>query len=260
MTGIYDCFGYGAGYDVPFPERYRLIKDAGFDCVMLWWSDKFGRGEGYRKDAEYARNAGLFIENMHAPVHERNALSKDDLEGESVFRDYLSCVDDCRTFDIPTVVIHLPDDDFPLNEKGFERLERIVCKAGDLGVNIAFENLRNVKNLARVMERFTYPHTGFCYDSCHHANYAPDNDLLAAYGNRLKALHLHDNGGERNQHRLPFDGNVDRETVIGRIRETGYGGAVTLEPMNLDYTDMDIKGFLGLAHGKAEILEKRILG
>ena len=59
MTGIYDCFGYGPGYDVPFTERYRLIKDAGFDCVMLWWSDKFGRGEGYQQDADLARNAGL---------------------------------------------------------------------------------------------------------------------------------------------------------------------------------------------------------
>lgn len=39
MTGIYDCFGYGAGYEVSFEERHRLIRDAGFDCVMLWWSD-----------------------------------------------------------------------------------------------------------------------------------------------------------------------------------------------------------------------------
>ena len=44
MIGIYDCFGYGDGYEVPFDERYKLIKDAGFDSVMLWWSDKFGRG------------------------------------------------------------------------------------------------------------------------------------------------------------------------------------------------------------------------
>ena len=43
MVGIYDCFGYGGSFDVPFEERYRLIKMAGFDCVMLWWSDKFGR-------------------------------------------------------------------------------------------------------------------------------------------------------------------------------------------------------------------------
>ena len=26
MTGIYDCFGYGSGYDVSFEERYKLIR------------------------------------------------------------------------------------------------------------------------------------------------------------------------------------------------------------------------------------------
>lgn len=39
MLGIYDAFGYGVGYDVPFKERYRLIKNAGFESVMIWWSD-----------------------------------------------------------------------------------------------------------------------------------------------------------------------------------------------------------------------------
>ena len=87
MIGIYDCFGYGAGYDVPFSERYKLIKAAGFDCVMLWWSDQFGRGEGYEKDADLARDAGLLIENMHAPVHEQNDLSSDNLQGEHLFSD-----------------------------------------------------------------------------------------------------------------------------------------------------------------------------
>ena len=253
MTGIYDCFGYGAGYDVPFPERYRLIKNAGFDCVMLWWSDKFGRGEGYRNDADYARNAGLLIENMHAPVHEQNALSKDNAEGESVYRDYSECIDDCRTFGIPTVVIHLPDDDFPLDRTGFDRLERLLYKAGEKGVDIAFENLRNIKNLSLVMERF--PYAGFCYDSCHHANYAPDTELLAEYGGRLKALHLHDNGGARGQHLLPFDGNIDWDTMTEKLKAAGYKGAVTLEPMNWEYTHLDIKGFLNLAYEKAKQIE-----
>ena len=54
MIGIYDCFGYGDGYEVPFDERYKLIKDAGFDSVMLWWSDKFGRGNGYQEDVKFA--------------------------------------------------------------------------------------------------------------------------------------------------------------------------------------------------------------
>ena len=61
MIGIYDCFGYGDGYEVPFDERYKLIKDAGFDSVMLWWSDKFGRGNGYQEDVKFARNISCFM-------------------------------------------------------------------------------------------------------------------------------------------------------------------------------------------------------
>ena len=123
-------------------------------------------------------------------------------------------------------------------------------------MTVAFENLRNIRNLAEVMARYQFPYAGFCYDSCHHANYAPDTDLLTLYGNRLRAIHLHDNGGVRNQHRLPFDGNVDWDTVAGKIKSAGYKGAVTLEPMNWDYTDIDIRGFLSIAYERAKRLEK----
>lgn len=133
MIGIYDCFGYGDGYEVPFDERYKLIKDAGFDSVMLWWSDKFGRGNGYQEDVKFARNAGLYIEN----------------------------------------------------------------------IQIAFENIDNLQNLALVLNRFPMKNVGFCYDSCHHINYASNEDLLKLYGDRLMALHLQDNGGLHNQHQLP---------------------------------------------------------
>ncbi len=256
--GIYDCFGYGTGYDVPFPERYRLIKDAGFDCVMLWWSDKFGRGEGYRQDAELARSAGLSIENMHAPVHEQNFLFADCAEGESVFRDYLQCIDDCNTFRIPTVVIHLPDDEFPLSETGMKRLGIMTERAERYNINIAFENLRNVSNTALVLRLFSSPFVGSCYDSCHHANYTPDIDLPTEYGKRLKAIHLHDNGGSRGQHRLPFDGKLDWDAVTRKIKDTGYSGAITLEPMNWDYMHLNIRDFLNLAYERAGKLEQMI--
>ena len=259
MTGIYDCFGYGPGYDVPFSERYKLIKAAGFDCVMLWWSDRFGRGKGYQEDACLARDAGLQIENMHAPVHEQNDLSLDNEQGQQVFHDYLQCVEDCYTHRIPTVVIHLPDDTFPLSETGNGRLDRIIDRAGELGVSIAFENLRNIRNLASVLSRVAFPHVGYCYDSCHHLNYAPGTDLLALYGKRLKALHLQDNGGSRNQHQLPFDGGINWSGVMEKIKKTGYSGAITLEPMNWDYTRLGIQEFLALAYEKAKKLEQMML-
>lgn len=126
MIGIYDCFGYGLGYDVPFSERYKLIKNAGFDCVMLWWSDKFGRGPGYQEDVQLARKAGLYVENIHAPVHEQNGLSLANAEGESVFQTYMQCIKDCFEYGIPTMVIHLPNDKYPLDDLGVKRLGVII--------------------------------------------------------------------------------------------------------------------------------------
>lgn len=255
MIGIYDCFGYGAGYDVPFDTRYRLIKGAGFDCVMLWWSDQFGRGAGYQEDPQLARNAGLHIENIHAPVHEQNCLSRDDLEGESVFHAYLQCVDDCSKYDISKMVVHLPDDAYPIHGTGMERLEKIICAAEEKGVQIAFENLNNLKNLALVLGTFQSKNVGYCYDSCHHINYAPDEDLLKLYGDRLMALHLQDNGGKHNQHQLPFDGDIDWADVVKKITVTGYQGAATLEPMNWDYEDLSIQEFLNLAYQRAKKID-----
>lgn len=255
MIGIYDCFGYGTGYDVSFEERYRLIKKAGFDCVMLWWSDKFGRGDGYQKDAQLALDAGLIVENIHAPVHEQNFLSLDNLDGKNVFQNYLQGIDDCSKNSIPTMVIHLPDDTYPLNNMGMERLRTIIFSAEDKRIQVAFENLSNVNNLAFVLDSFRSRYVGFCYDSCHHKNYAPNNDLLKCFGNRLMALHLQDNGGKYNQHQLPFDGNIDWTEVMDSISLTGYKGATSLEPMNWEYKYLPIQQFLSLAYQKAKKLD-----
>lgn len=255
MIGIYDCFGYGGGYDVLFEERYKLIKEAGFDCVMLWWSDQFGRGEGYQKDVQYARNAGLYIENIHTPVHEQNFLSLNNLDGESVFQTYLHCVDDCYENDIPTMVIHLPDDSNPIDGIGIERLKAIVLYAENKKIQIAFENLENINNLTFVLETFTSKYVGYCYDSCHHINYLPAIDLLKLFGNRLFALHLHDNGGKHNQHQLPFDGNINWVNVMDKISDTKYKGPTSLEPMNWDYEQLSIREFLSLAAQKAKKLD-----
>ena len=255
MTGIYDCFGYGEGYDVPFPERYRLIREAGFDCVMLWWSDRFGRGEGYRQDARYAAEAGLAVENLHAPVHQQHDLSRDTLQGREVYAQYRQCVEDAAAQGVSTVVVHLPADEHPLRPLGLARLRSLVALAEDRGVQLAFENLRNLGNLALVLETFPSRHVGFCYDSCHHRNDAAGQDLLAQYGGRLMAVHLHDNGGAHNQHRLPLDGDIDWAEVMSRLAQTGYQGATSLEPMNWDYGQLTIRQFLSLAQKRALALD-----
>lgn len=252
MISIYDWFGYAVSDE----NRYKLIKEAGFDGVLLWWSDRFGRGIHYREGVEYARKAGLVVENIHTPVQEQNNLSLDNLEGESLLESYLQCIKDCAKFEIPTMVVHLPEDKFPLNELGMNRVKRMTEQAERLGINIAMENLMNINNLSYVLNNIDSKRIGFCYDSCHHANNENAGDILAEYGERLMALHLHDNGGARGQHQLPFDGDINWTTVMHKIAATDYKGATALEPMNWGYEELSIREFLGRAYEKGKNLEK----
>lgn len=255
MITIYDWFGY----QIPNKERYQLIKEAGFDGVLLWWSDGFGRDcfgrNDYRRGPQAARESGLYIENIHTPVHNENNLWLDNLDGEAVTDCYLQCVADCAAFEIPTMVVHLPNEDNPINTLGLDRIKRITEKAEQLGVNVAMENLWNLSNLAYVLEQVDSPRIGFCYDSGHHYNHCPDHDLLSIFSSRLMALHLHDNNGSYAQHGLPFDGTTDWSTTMKKIAETGYTGAIAIEAMNWDYEDLSAKEFLHKAFERAKRLE-----
>lgn len=250
MITIYDWFGY----ELPIKERYQLIKKAGFDGVLIWWSEGFGRND-YRSGPQIARDAGLFLENIHTPVQNQNNLWLDSLNGKALTDCYLQCIADCAEFEIPTMVVHLPDENYPCNALGLDRMKRISERAEQLGVNVALENVRNFANVSYVLEQVDSTRIGFCYDCCHHYNYNAGKDLLEMYGFRLMALHLHDNGGSRAQHQLPFDGRIDWPATMKKIAKTNYSGATALESMNWDYMDLSVEEFLHKAFEKAKKLE-----
>jgi len=249
MITIYDWFGY----ELPIRERYQLIKEAGFDGVLLWWSDYLNR-QDYRNAPLIAREAGLFIENVHTPFQIQNDLWLNNLDGEAATNCYLQCITDCSEFEIPTMVVHLPEDNYPYNALGLDRIKRITEKAEQLDVNVALENIRNLTNLTYVLEQVDSARVGFCYDCAHHYRYNPGVDLLSIYGSRLMALHLHDNNGNAT-HRLPFDGTIDWPAVIKKITETGYSGALAIEVMNWDYLNLSPNEFVREAYARAKNLE-----
>jgi hypothetical protein len=59
------------GYELPKETCFDLIKQAGFDGVTLWWNNDFG-DNNFRNNPVLARNAGLFIENIHTPFEDIN--------------------------------------------------------------------------------------------------------------------------------------------------------------------------------------------
>jgi len=257
MLSIFNWFGYR---EVTHAEGFRLIKQAGFDGVLLWWATMPGGGN-HQKQPEFARREGLFVENIHANDENANAIWEDTQEGQAVYEYYLQCIDDCAAFEVPAVVVHASNGEAPpTSEIGLDRFARLLDKAQRRGVNIALENMRRasqVEQTALLLERFDSPNLGFCFDNGHHhARIAREMDMLSRFGHRLMALHLSDNHGERGEHLLPFDGTVGWQLLMRTITDKGYLGSIALEVVNEGYQDKSPEEFLALAYERAKGLEK----
>lgn len=250
------------GRELPFAERFRLIRQAGFDSVLIWWDEE--EGVDFRTLPTLARRAGLQVENVHASFDNANDIWEDTAAGQAVFAYYKQCITDCANDDIPTVVMHtgrmsnpLP----PLSEVSIERWQRLIDTAERLGVHIAIENQGDPNKCERAMEllaRFPSPNLGMCYDSGHanvNGNNGRGNEMLAKYGHRLKALHLHDNDGSGDQHRMPFDGTIQWPALMQKIKNTGYTGPTTLE-LDSGYPHLSVEAFLQRAFACATKLEE----
>ena len=54
-------------------------------------------------------------------------------------------------------------------------------------------------------------------------------EMVRALGNRLKALHIHDNDRLHDSHQLPFTMNIDFEPIVKALKDINYDGYFTLE-------------------------------
>jgi len=73
-----------------------------------------------------------------------------------------------------------------------------------------------------------------------HSHMAGDLDGLAVQaGRRLRNLHLHDNNGQSDQHRLPGDGTTDWASFMRDLRKCGYEGPLMLEVGPAEESDLE---------------------
>ncbi|MDR3149431.1 MAG: sugar phosphate isomerase/epimerase [Oscillospiraceae bacterium] len=234
MLAIYHYFGY----DLPLRERFEMIKAAGFDAVGLFRDEWFG-WTAHRTYADLARAVGLQVTDGHAPFDRDydfvNALWLDNLDGETTFEVYARAIAECGEDGVENLIVHPCEDEDteppPPCDLGIERIKRLIEMAERANVTLAFENLSRLDYLSYIFGRVSSPKLGFCYDAGHFNLRAsePKLDLLSLFGEKLTALHLHDNDGSDDQHKIPFEGAINWREQMTKIASTGFSGATTLE-------------------------------
>jgi sugar phosphate isomerase/epimerase len=139
-----------------------------------------------------------------------------------------------------------PDRHAPMHDRSFfirknlETVAELLPFASERGVGLMVENLPGDFNTVRDMGELLdpFPDLGLHLD-VGHANllvaHSTVEELLAAYGHRLRHVHLHDNKGGAADLHLPLGtGTVDVRGAVRQLQALGYDGTITLEVFTPD--------------------------
>jgi sugar phosphate isomerase/epimerase len=129
-----------------------------------------------------------------------------------------------------------------------ERMPRIVERAEKLGVTIALENTWDDRPeiMLRLADMLPGDSVRFCLDTGHvnAFSHIGINRWWDMIGDRVVALHLHDNDGLSDDHLAPGEGMFDFETLAGRLLELEKMPLLDLEvdlpraPRGREYLEM----------------------
>lgn len=231
-------------------ETIDAIKKAGFKDVFVQWYNKEWE-YSQEEQLKYARKQGLNIIFAHLGYKNINDLWKECDEGNKLVENYKKDIKICKQNNIPMVVMHLTSKKVApnYNEIGLERIREIVNYAKELDIKVAFENTKIKGYLEYVIQNLDNDNVGICYDAGHCHVHFNDEFPYEMFKNKIFAVHLHDNDKSDDLHLLPFDGTIDWEKVIKKLRDCNYEGPITLEPCyRYDYLNLTLDEFYKKAY------------
>lgn len=206
-------------------EEIVLLKKYGFSTFMGCSHPEF------EQNITKMQAEGIKVENLHAPFRNINAIWLPGEDGDTALKQLTDAAEKAARHNIPLIVVHLSSGDTPpmISDIGNARFLKLMQRAKELGITVAYENQRKLANLALMFEY--YEEARFCWDVGHEACFAYGMEYMPLFGKRLAALHIHDNFGVHNQdfHMIPYDGKIDFDKVAHHIAQSEYTGTLMLE-------------------------------
>ena len=224
--------------------KYAELSDE-HGAALLKRGDPEAVGAAFGK---FAREAGVTVSQGHLFL--AVALCK-----EGAIEILHKWIDMFCAIGIQNAVLH-PDISFPegtpkeeIYEQNRVALQKLVAYIGERDLTICLENLRTEEKpryegtvphplhfssdeLLWYIDQIGDEHLGICLDTGHLqvSRAETQSSFIRKVGKRLKALHIADNEGERDQHLMPFCvGKLNVQEVIGALREVGYEGLFNFE-------------------------------
>ncbi len=245
------------GFNEPIKERAKMIKQAGFDCVITNADKNLNYQNGsIRKQIKLFKKYGLNVSSLHFSynVSELKNFFLNNKIGDKLEKNLIKDIKIAHKYGFKCVVVHL------LGKKskiGLERLKRVLKVAEKYNTPLAIENINENEVLPYVFKNIDSPYLRFCLDSGHQHCFHPEVDYLSLYGNKLICLHLHDNMGDKDAHTLNCYGNINWEELAKKLAKC--------PEVSLDYellfrqkSNLTAEEVLKICYKQAKELENKI--
>lgn len=247
---------------IPILESMKRLKSIGFDAVDLNISDA---GKNFFRLADddwidwiaqikdLSQEIDLPITQAHAPFY--NAIEPESSKA-AIWEPLIKrAIEAAGILQIPWIVMHpgtYPDDTYDFKEskrRNYDYFMPYLEEAAKYGIGIAIENMADDirrtylrpsavycsthVELVDLVDSFQVDNVGICWDFGHaHLMGLDQREALRYIGERLKATHIADNSGMRDDHIMPFQGTIDWRRILPVLGEIGYRGDLTYEIHN----------------------------
>jgi len=249
-------------------EHLRLIAESGFKLVhwVHHWNDDFVYAEPEIAYLERLfKELGLSLCGVHASAGQEkcwfSAIEYQRKAGVELVRNRMEMA---ARLSSDFIVLHAPMlacDTVQSWEQAMKSLEELETISKTCGVAIAIENMCNddFAGIDKAFAKYGPAIAGLCYDAGH-GNVGRADGLahLERRAGRLLALHLHDNNGFGDQHRLPFSCTVDWEAFAKAMAKAPGKVSINLEVTQKPPETSDSRKYLRQAFETASRIEKLV--
>ncbi|MBQ4591073.1 MAG: sugar phosphate isomerase/epimerase [Clostridia bacterium] len=233
-------------------------KKWGIDAAEL--SDEHGLMLLKRGDpAETGREFKKFLDEQNFTMTQGHLwLACKMCSSDSAVYDLLKWIDLYDAIGIRNAVLHCDgiaaEKDLSAEEKYARNIEKLKIveahiKENGLSIRICLENLKGIfataDELNGIIDQLDDTCFGICLDTGH-LNLCDRDQVtfIRKAGNRLGALHIADNEGEKDQHMMPYGkGNIKWDLVVKTLREIDYGGLFNLEIPGERLAPLPVRGY-----------------
>lgn len=236
-------------------KAVELVAKAGFDAYDLslfsmgrydWGMRKMLHTDHPLQGANYLQ----FVRNLRHIAEDNGIVCNQSHAPFPIFckeiRDNMKKAIECSAEAGAKICIIHPDN-YKTPEENAEIYQEFLPFAKECGVKIATENMWGWDDA----EDHAIPHACSTPESfCAHIDVINDPffvacldighgemkglgtsaaELIYALGDRLQALHIHDNDRWHDSHQIPFSMDIDFDGVVKALKKIGYKGDFTLE-------------------------------